>query len=388
LKRVLALAAVAACVVGCPSGTNPTSPGAQSTTTSIGGRPLEVAAAGGNVYVAGGSAGALDVYGIDAGKVINHLPLAGGTPGVLRLFLDRRQIAVQDTDNGLLEVIDAGTAVNRPGDVHLTPPPVAMQLLQTLPVGKGAGRLAFGENNTTVLSSAGNDDKVVLFTFADDRAKPPVRTEFTIGAADPTGQARPIDFKGGKILTFDFSKSALVSIQTGTTAVKTLATLGAVGPLSFGLVNGVPTTALAADSAHDSLVMVDLATGTPTTLTGLGKGIRAMAVDPDAGRVYLAMHDSDEIAVVDYVAKTLVARLPVGSHPTSVSLAPPVPRELWVSGEGGTLTVVDDKGEKPVVKATLPLGQGDHRMTFWSTKGFLSNQNDGTLSIVNRETLF
>jgi DNA-binding beta-propeller fold protein YncE len=375
------------CLAGCPTGTSPPSQPPQPAAFYVGARPLGVVAAGGNVYSACEGGGALAVYGIDAGKLVKNLALAGGTPGALKTFLDRRQVLVQDTDNGVLEVLDAGSAVNLPGQHFATPPPVATQLLHTLPIGKGAARIALGDDNASVLSSAGKDDKVILFAFADDRTIAPKRTEFPIGPAATDGRARPIDLKGGQILTADLATRQISTIQTDTAQSKVLTTVGGVGPLAFGMVDGKAAYALVTDTAKDTLVIVDLANGQATTVGDLGKGIADMVIDQNITRAYLAMHDSNELAVVDYVTKTLVKRLAVGQKPSTVTLAAPVPNEVWVAGEGGTLSVIDGKAANPAVKATLPLGQGDHRLTFWSTKGFASNQTDGTLSIIDREAI-
>jgi hypothetical protein len=88
--------------------------------------------------------------------------------------------------------------------------------------------------------------------------------------------------------------------------------------------------------------------------------------------------------VVDYRAQALIAKLPVAHHPMTIALAPPVEGEIWVGGEDGNLTVLTAKTNDVTVKATLPIGKGDHRMTFWGTKGYISNQADGTLTTIER----
>jgi YVTN family beta-propeller protein len=109
-----------------------------------------------------------------------------------------------------------------------------------------------------------------------------------------------------------------------------------------------------------------------------------MLMDPDNGRVWLAMYDSDEVAVVDYRTMALIKRIPVAHHPVNVALAPPVEGEIWVAGEDGGLSVLTAKTNDITLKATLQVGKGDHRMTLWGTKGYVSNQADGTLSTIER----
>ena len=38
----------------------------------------------------------------------------------------------------------------------------------------------------------------------------------------------------------------------------------------------------------------------------------------------------------------------------------------------------------PRVKATLPLGKGAHHMTFWGTRGYVTNGADGTVTAIDR----
>lgn len=386
---ILLGAALAGCQGTTPPAPAAATPGPTVTTTPVGDKILGITAAGANIYCA--CAGFLDLYSVDSGQRVKRIDMAGAS-GLVRTFIDRRQVLVQDELKGELRVLDpnvAGTNASGPSTGQ------AGTLLQTIAVGKGAATLAFGDGNQVVASSAGTDDKVLSFFFTDDRAAAPTKTEWPVGAPAADGRARPIDWKDGHLLTVDFATNALKLYGADMTAGKTLATLEKPGMVGLGTDVGKPTivkgaseglatTAVAVDTARDAMVLVDLASNKQTTLTDLGKGARSMLMDPDNGRVWLAMYDSDEVAVVDYRTMALIKRIPVAHHPVSVALAPPVEGEIWVAGEDGDLSVLMAKTNDVTLKATLQVGKGDHRMTFWGTKGYVSNQADGTLTTIDR----
>ncbi|MDB5100248.1 MAG: cell surface protein [Cyanobacteria bacterium RYN_339] len=375
-------------LAGCPA-TAPVTPGFTPaptvTTTQVGDRFLGIAAAGGQLYC--GCANYVDLFDTATNLRGKRVEVEGGTPGPVRTFIDRREVLVQDEARGELRVLDAAATAPTPQTVGVT--------LQTLPVGKGTGRLSLGDDNQTVASSAGQDRKVVSFFFTDDRGKAPARTEWEVGAPAADGQARPLDWKNSKLLTVDFSTNALKLFDGANLTGKTLTTLQTVGPVGLGTdvgkavitkgaSEGVATVAIAIDKGKDALVLVDLATGKVSTLTGLGKGARQLLVDPDNGRAFVGMYDSDEVAVVDYRTQTVITRVPVAHHPMNLSVAPPTEGEIWVGGEDGALTVLDAKTNNVTVRNTLAIGKGDHHMTFWGTKGYVSNQADGTLNTIER----
>jgi DNA-binding beta-propeller fold protein YncE len=396
MRKYLTLAAatlLGAAIAGCQGTSTPApaapTPGPTITTTPVGDKILGITAAGGNIYCA--CAGFVDLYSADSGQRVKRIDLGGATSKV-RAFIDRRHVLVQDETKGELRVLDPDVAGTNSSGPSMVEPGT---LLQTIPVGKGAASLAFGDGNQVVASSAGTDDKVLSFFFTDDRAAAPKKTEWPVGSPAADGRARPLDWKDGRLLTVDFTSNALKLFSADAPAGKTLATLGQVGLVGLGTDVGKPTivkgaseglatTAVGVDAARDAMVLVDLATSKATTLTDLGKGARSMLMDPDNGRVWLAMYDSDEVAVVDYRAMALIKRIPVAHHPVNVALAPPVEGEIWVAGEDGGLSVLTAKTNDITLKATLQVGKGDHRMTFWGTKGYVSNQADGTLTTIER----
>jgi DNA-binding beta-propeller fold protein YncE len=336
LLTFTAAALLGTAIAGCQSAaiTPPAAtPGPTITTTQVGDKLLGVAAAGGYVYC--GCANFVDLFDTATGQRGKRLD-GEITVGPVRTFIDRREVLVQDEAKGELRVLDAAA----------TAPTLATVggFLQALPVGKGAGRLALGDDNQTVASSAGNDTKVVSFFFqSDNRAQAPARTEWEVGAPSADGQARPIDWKNSKLLTVDFASKGLKLFDKDNLKGKQLATLQAVGPVGIGTdvgkativkgaSEGVATVAMAIDKGQDALVLVDLATNEVKTLTGLGKGLRQLLVDPDNGRAFVGAYDSDEVAVVDYRTKSLLTKLAVAHHPMTIALAPPVEGEIWVGG--------------------------------------------------------
>jgi DNA-binding beta-propeller fold protein YncE len=333
-----------------------------ATRVAVGERPTDLAAAGGFVYVLAAGAKQVVVVNTDTGAVVRPLALPGLEPGDLRAFLDRSAIVVTD-------VAKREAVVLAPANDHA--------VLQRVPTGGVPGALAFSEDNHGLLVGLAGGAGTLL-TFEDNRAKAP--TSAPRGAA-AAGDATPeADFKGGLAL---FGGPDGFRLVDAAGATKRLA--DGAGPVAIALADGAPVAALLGDTAGDRVYVADPKAGTATVIPDAGKGPRAIALDPTLGTAYVAMAGSNEVALVDYAAKTLLAKLPVGASPTWIAPAPPVVNEIWVGSEDGTVTVIDGKARK--VKGTVPVGAGAHRFTFWGTKGYVSNAGDGSITIVDRTQL-
>lgn len=377
--RRLSVALAIAYLVGCAASTPPTGAqvGAQHT-VSLGDnqKPLWLVAAGGWLYCSCPGAGGITLLDTETAHDLHPMPLSSGAPGYTRTFLDRRQVLVSDPIAGSLYVIDADAAAPSP----------APHLLQHVDTGTGEARVAIMEDNNTMAATAANADRVYVLKFADDRSQAPSRVSFPVGAPAPDGRARPVDLKDRLVLVPNFATGDVETIQLGTSKVTTLTNVKDVSGVALGTRNGTATTAIILDHGNNAIVLVDLATNKVTTLTDVGKGPSSVDLSPETQRAFVSMADSNEVAVVDYGQKSVVTRIPVGKHPTWVQPAPPVPGEFWIANDDSTVSVIDGAADMPSLRATVNVGAGPHRITFWGNNGYVTNQADGTLSIVDRIT--
>jgi YVTN family beta-propeller protein len=105
-------------------------------------------------------------------------------------------------------------------------------------------------------------------------------------------------------------------------------------------------------------------------------------------KVFVSMPGANQIAVVDTGTWKVVANIDTGVKPTRVRLQPDE-RYLWVGndGEPGGVTVIDTATLKVVGQVTT--GKGHHEFEFSRDNrfAFVTNEQDGTLSIVDIQKL-
>lgn len=336
----------------------------------VGDRPVGVAASGGFIYTANEGAKTLSVIDVLTEAVVHEVKIAECTPGFVRASLDRRHVLILDTARGELIVLD-------PSKQHA--------VLQTVPLGKGPDRLVVADDNNSVLVTFTGENKVLRLVFPLNRALVPVRQEFALDApGEAQGRRRQIDSHGtwGVVSSPGQDQIHLLDLAQGT--LVPLLGVQRAGPVGIGSTNGVADTVIVGSVVSNSITLIDLATLAEKTLTGVGLGPAEIVTDMELGRAYVTMADSNEVAIVDYRAKTLVGKLAVGRHPSAVVMAPPKPYEVWVASEDG-ISVID--GQAARIYGQVPVGRGKHAMTFWGTRGYVSNEDDATVSIIDRTLL-
>src|SRR5687767_3263332 len=106
-------------------------------------------------------------------------------------------------------------------------------------------------------------------------------------------------------------------------------------------------------------------------------------------KLFVSMPLVNQIAVVDTSTWKVVANVDTGMKPTRVRLQPDE-KYLWVGNDGGEqsgVTVIDTTTLKVV--AQLATGKGHHEFDFSSDSrfAFITNQEDGTLSVIDIQKL-
>ena len=110
---------------------------------------------------------------------------------------------------------------------------------------------------------------------------------------------------------------------------------------------------------------------------------------PDQLTLFVSMPDSNQVAVADTASWNVVANLDVGPRPSRVALQPDE-RFVWVGydiprdgSELSGVTVVDTQG--PAVAKEILTGRGHHEIAFSDDDryAFVTNEEDGTLSVID-----
>lgn len=415
LARTLALAAATvalACQLPTPSRYDPAaavaSPGVKHVTVPVGRRPVGMVASNGFVYVANELDKTISVIDTLTDKLAKTMAIAGSVPGGINAFLDRRNLMVLDVLRGEAVVTDpfglpqpspqpSGEVYN-PGGVEIaTPPPTARpasevemptprpvvdQVIQRVTLGGAPDRVVFADDNKGALFTLAKDKVVYLSFEEDDRWAVPKRREFAI-----TALGVRFDVKGGIAVIPDTAKGQVLRVDIVDNKLTPLIETKRPGAITIGrsFEDGHPVAAIVGDLATDTLHVIDLVSGKDVVIPDAGKGPTDVVTNPELGRAFVTMADSREVAVIDYRKATLVTKIALTARPDGIAMAPPIPHEYWVTTEDGKVAVIDGNSSK--IRSTPAIGKGAHLLTFWGTKGYVSNQDDNTVTAVERAGL-
>ena len=416
----LVLTALGACQAAPPGQPGPAA-GLQLTATAqlpVGKGPHGIAAAQGFVYNADTGAGQVSVIDTRTQAVVTTLPLPGGTPGYLAAFPDGRHVLGADTKRGELLVID-------PAQGH--------QVVQRVPAGAGLDKVVIDADDRRVWVSLTGEPRILELTFAADRTQAPTRRFLEVGGvAGAQFKHRALAVSAGWLVAPNSADNdvSLVNLATGTS--QRVAGGNNPGPVGLGTTGGAAVAAIVGFKASNAITLFELPGGTPHRLDDAGLTPSDLGVDSTLGRAYVTMSGSNEVAVVDYVGKRLVGKVPVGKRPVHLYLAPALPaggkpaagsppttaaasagpapaashaaddghahahyrladvptltHEWWVGNDdGGSVTVFD--GETLRVKATIATGAGHHKLAFSGAFAYVSNMTDATVSVIDRSAL-
>ncbi|HLM54884.1 MAG TPA: YncE family protein [Pyrinomonadaceae bacterium] len=114
------------------------------------------------------------------------------------------------------------------------------------------------------------------------------------------------------------------------------------------------------------------------------------ALTADRSKLFVSMPLAGAVAVVDTKTWKVVAEVSAGARPTRLALQPDG-NYLWVAregaGEAGGVTAVETASLK--VAATFETGAGAHEIAFSedNRQAFVTNRDDGTLSVIDVQKL-
>jgi len=391
-----------ACHAGAPAGTQAPASVAPAATglalsalkqIPVGQSPHGMAAAHGFVYNADTGAGQFSVIDTKTQAVVKTLPLPEGRPGYLKAFHDGHHMLGADTQKGQILVFD-------PAQDH--------RVLQTVAVGPGIDRLVIDPDDRRVWVSLTGENRIVELTFEADRAKAPAQRDIAVGGvAGEQFKHRAIDVNAGWLVAPNSAENDVSLVNLASGEARRVSGGNNPGPVAIGSVDGVAVAAIVGFKASNAVTLFELPGGQSHSLDEVGLTPSDMGVDAQLGRAYITMSGSNDVAVVDYRAKRLVGRVPVGKRPVHIYAAPALEtaqagekksydllhgseaassHEWWVGNDdGGSVTVFD--GETLKVKATIATGAGHHKMAFWGRYAYVSNITDNTVSVIDRDAI-
>lgn len=160
----------------------------------------------------------------------------------------------------------------------------------------------------------------------------------------PTGKPLP---GSSSVIAFDLATQAASLVWSPGTVANAFEP-GAVG------VN-VPTGKIYAADDSGSIVVIDIATGSATTLAGPGTEPVAIAVNSVTNKIYVANFQSSDVTVIDGATNTLnLVTDAKAINPTGIAVNE-ITNTIYVTNSGSNnVTVID--GQTDSIAATVPAG--------------------------------
>jgi YVTN family beta-propeller protein len=343
-------------------------------TIKVGNSPHGMWAASGFVYNANNADGTISVIDTAKDEVVKTITIEGGTSNYIKAFHDGKNILALDEKQGNLMVFD-------PAQDH--------KLIQTVHLGDGPDKIQVSEDDKMVFVSLVEEDKAVALQFDSDRSKAPVIKEFKVGTMLEGEEHRSINFGDGWIATPNNAENdvSLVNLTTG--AEKKLRDGNNPSTVEIAVSSGKAQSVVVGNTASNTVTIFDINSDTKKTLTDVGLSPTDSARLEKLSRAYITMAGSNEVAVIDYLNKSLVKKIAVGSRPVHIYQVEGIKagsNEVWIGNDAGdSVTVID--ADSLAVKATVKVGKGHHKMAFSGSKAYVSSITDGTVSVIDRSKI-
>ncbi|MBC7474782.1 MAG: hypothetical protein H7263_10865 [Candidatus Sericytochromatia bacterium] len=342
-----------------------------SKTITVGKTPHGMAQAGGFIYNSNIGENTISVIDSKTDTVVKTITLVDGVSGYMRVFKDGKNVLVNDTKKGDLLVID-------PLQDH--------KILQTIHVGSGPDKIRILDDDKTVLVSLTDEEKIIELTFEADRNKTPTKKELKVGKMPEGTEHRflAVSNEWVAVPNIDDNDVSLVNLSTG--VEKRLKDGNEPTVMDINVMNNKAENVVVGNTASNTITIFDINSDSKKTLTDVGLAPTDVVSYPRMNKTFITMSGSNDVAVIDYSTKTLLKRISIGKRPVHIyitnndKLNNP---EIWVGNDDGdSVTVIDP--EKMEVKTTISVGNGHHKMAFTNDKAYVSNINDNTITVINR----
>ncbi len=342
-----------------------------SKTITVGKTPHGMAQAGGFIYNSNIGENTISVIDSKTDTIVKTITLVDGVSGYMRVFKDGKNVLVNDTKKGDLLVID-------PAQDH--------KILQTIHIGSGPDKIRILDDDKTVFISLTDEEKVIQLTFEADRSKAPIKKELKVGKMPEGTEHRFLAVSNEWVAVPNIADNDVSLINTMTGVEKRLKDGNEPAVMDISVINNKAENVVVGNTASNTVTIFDINSDNKKTLTDVGLAPTDIVSYPSMNKTFITMSGSNDVAVIDYSTKMLLKRISVGKRPVHIYNANNAKLnnpEIWVGNDDGdSVTVIDP--EKMEVKTTVNVGKGHHKMAFTNDKAYVSNINDNTITVINR----
>jgi YVTN family beta-propeller protein len=146
------------------------------------------------------------------------------------------------------------------------------------------------------------------------------------------------------------------------------------------------TRAYVANAADDSVSVIATATNSVIATIGVGDEPKGLAITPDGSRLYVANTQDDSLSVLATASNSLIGTpIAVGAEPEGIAITPEGIRAL-VAQRGGDISVVELASGAIVGVVPDPLGPAKLAISPDGSRGFAANKSSNSVSIFSAIT--
>ncbi len=254
-----------------------------------------------------------------------------------------------------------------------SPPSVAQQLIDTIPVGTGPFNAAvnpatnkiyvanFGANNVTVIDGT---------TLA--------ATTVTVGTTPYYVAINPLTNK--IYITNSSSNSVSVIDGSSDSVVKTVM----VGTHPYFLaINPANSQIYVANSNSNNVSVIDGTSNSVIKTVTVGTSPGFIAVNPMTNKIYVANGSSKNVTVIDGTSNSVVATVSVGTSPFGLAVNP-LTNQIYVPNDGSNnVTVID--GTNDSVLKTIGVGTNPYSLAVnpGTNKIYVANDGSNNVTVID-----
>ena len=220
-----------------------------------------------------------------------------------------------------------------------SPPSVAQQVIDTIPV--GVAPFSAAVNPTTgriyVPNRSGNSVTVIDGTTL-------ATTTVSVGNLPAFAAANPLTNE--IYVSNENSNSVTVIDATSNSVIKTVA----VGTSPFGLVvNSVTNQVYVANTGSNNVSVIDGNSNSVIKTVTVGTSPEFAVVNPATNQIYVANEGSNNVTVIDGASNSVIKTITVGTSPFGIALNP-LTNQIYVANGGSNNVTVIDGNTNSVIK--------------------------------------
>lgn len=369
-------------------------------TIAVGEGPHGITFAGGMIVNSNPRSGDISLIDPASDAVVKTLTFDGGkdsnSPTQAQATKDGKYAITMDSKANLLRVVKGESQA----------------VVGTVALGKKPGsKLVWADEKTAYLAIGDAvTENVAKITWPDGfEAEATVSKQTVIRDGASSFVAGFLAVGGGYLAVPNANDNAVSFVKIGETEVTTLQEGNAPGPIGISALNGGAVLVYGNKNSHTAVVY-DLKAKQVLGKFEVGSTPTDLVIRADGKYAYLTCAGAGEVAIVDLTAAKLHSKVAVGRS-TSASSKPvhlylidkptaasgyqvahegddhePPAQQVWVGGDGdGSVTVLDAEVQKAI--AVITVGTGHHKMAFTSTKAYVSNLTDNTVSVIDRSVI-